>query len=66
MSDDLLADSVKCGHLLGVARADITRLQKIGDKLAEFVVSHVPCSCRREWVCHKCQTLKNWEVALHD
>lgn len=38
----------------------------IGDRLADFVASHVICSCRREWVCNKCQTMNEWKAIRND
>lgn len=34
---------------------------EVGNKLYKLVKSNYPCSCRREWVCHKCNLLKEWE-----
>lgn len=36
-------------------------LSLIGDRLIDFVVPRVACTCRRDWVCHKCQVVSDWK-----
>lgn len=43
-------------------RSEMRGITIVGDKLAEFVASQIICTCRREWVCHKCQTLDAWNA----
>lgn len=33
----------------------------IGNRLVELVSPHVVCTCRRDWVCHKCQVINEWK-----
>lgn len=34
-----------------------------GDAMADWMLTNRVCSCRRDWVCHKCQVLERWEKA---
>lgn len=43
---------------------EIERLKKqiqVGNKLFILVKSNYTCLCRRQWICYKCQILKEWE-----
>ena len=42
-------------------RSTLSGTRIVGDALAKYVSSEIKCTCRREWVCHRCQALDAWK-----
>jgi hypothetical protein len=52
---------------IGLDKLDkkIRDIKIAGNNLSDFV-SSIQCTCRRQWVCHRCDALEAWKAACEN
>lgn len=56
----------KASKALDKVDGKIRDIKIAGNHLSDFVSSMIPCTCRRKWVCHRCEALEAWKVACEE